>query len=118
MNKSRSPITTHILDVSLGKAAAGVAVKLELMDSSHSWREISSRSTNGDGRVEDLLPVGSQAAPGIYRISFQVETYFESQGKAGFYPVIEIQFKLNQPSEHYHVPLLLSPFGYSTYRGT
>jgi 5-hydroxyisourate hydrolase len=111
----KSPITTHILDLAKGRAAAGVPVLLEKQDGS-SWKEVSRGQTNADGRVEELLPPGSSAAAGVYRMTFDTKKYFE--GGTTFYPYVSIVFDLSAPTEHYHIPLLLSPFGYSTYRGT
>ncbi len=115
--KERSPITTHILDISRGKAAAGVAVLLERKEG-QGWKELARGATNADGRVEGLLPAGSRAEAGVYRLTFESEAYFKAQNTASFYPSISVTFNLTQPSEHHHVPLLLSPFGFSTYRGT
>jgi 5-hydroxyisourate hydrolase len=116
--KERSPITTHVLDVSRGKAAAGVAVVLEQREASGSWKQLSRGATNADGRMEDLLKPGSRAEAGAYRLTFESDAYFRSSGTASFYPQIQIIFQVTNPAEHHHVPLLLSPFGYSTYRGT
>ncbi len=110
---ARSPITTHILDTSVGRPAAGVEVRL----CDASGGEIGRGVTNEDGRVTDLLAPGTLAA-GTYRITFETGAYFASQGKRGFYPRVEITFEVSAPSEHYHVPLLLNPYGYSTYRGS
>ncbi|MGZ3688048.1 MAG: hydroxyisourate hydrolase [Bdellovibrionota bacterium] len=112
---NRSPITTHVLDTSRGKAAAGVPVLLEKQEGS-TWRTIRSAATNADGRVEDLLPAGSRVDAGTYRLSFDTKSYFAAV--KSFYPSVTVIFEINQPLEHYHVPLLLSPFGFSTYRGT
>jgi 5-hydroxyisourate hydrolase len=112
----RSPITTHVLDTSIGKPAAGVEVKLYALDREGSV-EVGRGTTNDDGRVTDLLAPGSLQA-GNYRISFDTGAYFAKTGRAGFYPRVDIQFTVAEPSEHFHVPLLLNPFGYSTYRGS
>lgn len=115
---ARSPITTHILDVSLGKAAANVTVVLEAQDSVGGWRLIRKGATNSDGRIEDLMEQGSRAAAGTYRLTFDLKSYFDARGSRTFYPSATVVFEITEPSEHHHVPLLLSPFGYSTYRGT
>jgi 5-hydroxyisourate hydrolase len=115
--KDRSPITTHVLDVSRGKAASGVGVLLERQISGQ-WKELARGTTNGDGRVENLLKLGTQAESGVYRLTFDSSAYFKASGTASFYPEISIVFNLSNPAEHHHVPLLLSPFGFSTYRGT
>lgn len=111
-----SQITTHILDTSLGKPAQGIGVSLERSTDS-GWESIGSGQTNADGRVADLLKPDETLSPGIYRINFDTGTYFASQGFKGFYPSVNIVFETVDDS-HYHVPLLLSPFGYSTYRGS
>ncbi len=112
-----SPITTHVLDVSVGRPAEGVRATLERQEGS-GWQAIGSGVTNADGRIRDLLPAGSPLGAGTYRLSFDTRAYFEKQKVAGFYPSVPIIFEVRQPQEHYHVPLLLSPFGYSTYRGS
>ena len=110
-----SPITTHVLDVSIGKPAAGVAAQLELFDAG-SWKVLGRGATNVDGRIGDLLPDGHGLKAGMYRLTFQTSAYFKST--PAFYPEVAIVFEVRAVGEHYHVPLLLSPFGYSTYRGS
>lgn len=117
MNPNRSPITTHVLDQGQGKPATGLALVLEKQEGT-SWKTLAQAQTDQDGRVEDLLPKGSQAAAGRYRLTFQTGAYFQQQGKTTFYPEIAILFSLENPAQHHHVPLLLNAFGYSTYRGT
>ena len=114
---SKSPITTHILDVARGQPAAGVAVRLEQLESAGTWQLIGQGTTNADGRVTDLLLPGSLLA-GQYRLIFATADYFAAQQISAFYPLVTIEFSVKSPAEHYHVPLLLSPFGYSTYRGS
>jgi 5-hydroxyisourate hydrolase len=116
--KTRSPITTHVLDLSKGKPAAGLAVRLDVRDKLGDWTELARAVTNPDGRIEGLLDAGAVAAAGVYRLSFETEAYFKASGGSGFYPAVSIEFHLADPSQHYHVPLLLSPYGYSTYRGS
>lgn len=111
-----SPITTHILDTAAGCPADGVAVVLEQQTES-GWSTRAQGTTDDDGRVKDLLTEGSLEA-GIYRITFDIEGYYERQSIRGFYPHATIVFRVDDPEQHYHVPLLLSPFGYSTYRGS
>jgi 5-hydroxyisourate hydrolase len=112
-----STLTAHVLDLRLGKPAAGVAVRLERMDASGAWREIARGVTNDDGRVSDLLGEG-QLALGVYRLSFDTGAYFDAQRVDHFYPQVAVEFKATDLARHHHVPLLLSPFGYSTYRGS
>jgi 5-hydroxyisourate hydrolase len=111
-----SPITTHVLDTSLGKPATGVACVLERF-AADNWQSIGNGTTNSDGRITNLIPAGSLTA-GRYRLTFAVEEYFEQRKVATFYPSVVIEFMIVEPQQHYHVPLLISPFGYSTYRGS
>jgi len=111
-----SPITTHILDTQSGRPAAGVSVLLELNEIGE-WRQIGQGVTNDDGRITNLLHSGSLNS-GNYRICFDTGSYFESIGVESFYPHVTVEFEIKDDSQHYHVPLLLSPFGYSTYRGS
>ena len=114
---SKSPLTTHALDTATGKAAAGLALALSQAQADGSWRELASGVTNSDGRVAQLLEPG-QLTPGVYEMRFETGAYHAAQGVEGFYPVAVIQFVIKNSDEHYHIPLLLSPFGYSTYRGS
>lgn len=113
-----SPITTHILDTSRGKPAQGVQVTLSLRDTDGGYRELARGKTDDDGRVRDLLPKDFMTVKGVYRLHFATGEYFLGYGAMGFYPEVVITFELASPGEHYHVPLLLNPFGYSTYRGS
>ena len=113
----RSPITTHVLDTALGRPAEGIDVRLERAEGASSFGEIARGRTNADGRIGDLLPAGSLAA-GTYRLTFDVAGYFERTSRPSFYPEVAVAFTIEGPDEHYHVPLLLSPYGYSTYRGS
>lgn len=116
MTTERSPITTHVLDVSLGKPATAIAVRISRSESG-AWKKLGEGKTDADGRVSDLLKPGTLAA-GVYQISFEVGPYFALSQRASFYPHVDIVFEIKKTDEHYHVPLLLSPFGYSTYRGS
>lgn len=113
---AKSPITTHVLDVAIGKPAKGVPISLARL-TGRELEEIASGETDADGRHMHLLAPGS-LLPGVYRIRFDVATYFEESQRASFYPYVEIVFTITQTDEHYHVPLLVSPYGYSTYRGS
>lgn len=112
-----STISTHILDTSRGRPAQGVPLILEAQ-TDQGWRRIGGGTTNADGRVVDLLEDGESLAVGIYRMSFETAVYFEAQAVQSFYPVVRVVFEVADPDSHYHVPLLLSPYGYSTYRGS
>ncbi|SMB88250.1 hydroxyisourate hydrolase [Hymenobacter roseosalivarius DSM 11622] len=111
-----SQITTHILDTTRGKPAQGVTIVL-YGQRADAWQELARGTTNPDGRVADLLPMGEVLARGIYKLKFFTQEYFDQQTIATFYPFVEIVFAVTAP-EHYHIPLLLNPFGYSTYRGS
>jgi 5-hydroxyisourate hydrolase len=110
-----SGISTHVLDTARGKPAAGVAVTLEVA-ADGGWRELARGTTDVDGRVATLLPGGAPAA-GEYRLRFATGDYFRGQGGAAFYPEVVVHVRL-EPGAKYHLPLLLSPFGFSTYRGS
>jgi len=111
-----STVSTHILDTTVGAPAVGIAVRLEGMADGH-WNEVAQGVTNQDGRIADWME-GESLAAGTYRISFDTGSYFKAVGLRAFYPVVEIVFSIHAAGEHYHVPLLLNPFGYSTYRGS
>jgi 5-hydroxyisourate hydrolase len=116
-----SAITTHVLDTARGRPAAGVPVRLELLlkqyaGGSEEWVERGRGTTDADGRIKDL--VAGPVVAGVYRLTFDTAAYFRSQKVEAFYPYVEIVFEVRDPSQHHHVPLLLSPFGYSTYRGS
>ncbi|MGA2600911.1 MAG: hydroxyisourate hydrolase [Bryobacteraceae bacterium] len=106
-----SSITTHVLDTAHGKPASGIGVALEF-ESGVEWIPIGRGITGEDGRCRDLVPAGVTLKTGIYRLRFDTLRH------APFYPRIEIMFRVENASEHFHIPLLLSPFGYSTYRGS
>jgi len=115
-----SSITTHVLDTARGGPAAGVPVLLELLleqrARSEEWVERGRGTTDADGRIKDL--VTGPLVPGVYRLTFDTAVYFRSLKLEGFYPYVAIVFEVRDPAQHHHVPLLLSPFGYSTYRGS
>jgi len=109
-------VSTHVLDISRGRPAQGVPVTLDRKDGS-TFTRLKDGKTDADGRVKELVPEG-QLTNGTYRITFDTETYFTAQGVEGFYPEASILFVIRDAEAHYHVPLLLSAFGYSTYRGS
>lgn len=106
-------LSTHVLDAGSGSPAEGVAVALEERDG-ESWRAVAQQRTDADGRVRDLGAPGI----GVHRISFDTGGYFSERGVLTFYPQVTVTFEVTDPQAHYHVPLLLSPFAYSTYRGS
>jgi len=109
-------ITTHVLDTSAGKPAAAMAVYLYFLEEGD-WIEIARALTNKDGRIGSFELNDDELVPGIYKLRFETKAYFNNYSVASFYPMVEIVFDA-PASEHYHVPLLLNPFGYSTYRGS
>ncbi len=112
-----SQLTTHILDTTAGKPASGVRIYLELELADKSWSRIAEGTTDSDGRVRDLIKDGILLKPGNYKLHFETGEYFSKNKIRCFYPFVEIVFEIMDAS-HYHVPLLLNPYGYSTYRGS
>ena len=111
-----SAITTHVLDLASGRPAADVPVLLE-REIDGGWELIGAGRTNADGRIADLLAAESVEA-GVYRLLFNTGKYFAAQNTPSFYPEVIVTFRIEKSDQHYHVPLLVSPFGYSTYRGS
>lgn len=111
-------ITTHVLDTSRGRPAADLGVTLERIEREGVSTELGRGRTGSDGRARSLLPDGAEAAPGHYRLRFDTAAWFAEQGIEGFFPQVTVEFELRGARGHCHVPLLLSPYGYSTYRGT
>jgi 5-hydroxyisourate hydrolase len=103
-------ITTHVLDTARGRPAVGVGIVLETADG----ERVGAGSTDADGRLRDLGSV----EPGHYRLTFDTGGYFAADGQDGFYPEVVVNFRVEEGEDHYHVPLLLNPYGYSTYRGS
>ncbi len=112
-----SAITTHVLDTSRGAPAVGISVVLSVSEGDR-WSEVARGKTDSEGRVGDLLPFGQGIVTGTYRLYFETGPYFESAGIETFYPFVAVVFLAKSGWGHLHVPLLLSPFGYSTYRGS
>jgi 5-hydroxyisourate hydrolase / 2-oxo-4-hydroxy-4-carboxy-5-ureidoimidazoline decarboxylase len=112
----RSHITTHVLDTSTGIPAKGMPIKLEGFTDG-SWKPIAIGITNNDGRIADLLAPGKLLTSGNYQMTFSTEPYYKSKDQNGFYPQVNIQFKVSD-HDHYHVPLLINPYGYTTYKGS
>jgi 5-hydroxyisourate hydrolase len=108
-------ISTHVLDTARGHPAAGVAVTLSRRDATGTWSAVGDGITDADGRVRELSAEPLEA--GDYRLEYDTASYFKVAGIAAFYPEVLVVFRVIDPGAHHHVPLLLSPFGYSTYRG-
>jgi 5-hydroxyisourate hydrolase len=111
-------LSTHILDLVQGKPAANVPVRLEEQQTSGDWRLLTSAHTDQDGRCSQLLPERDDLSAGVYRLIFDTGSYFELQKIGALYPVVEVTFRVREGESHFHIPLLLSPNGYTTYRGT
>jgi 5-hydroxyisourate hydrolase len=114
-------LSTHVLDATAGRPAAGVPVRLERRDPD-GWAPAGGGQTDADGRLRLAAGSGSAGGPGfeggVYRITFDSGAYFAAQGTPSFYPEVSVTFEMSADGGHYHVPLLLSPFAYSTYRGS
>ncbi len=111
-------LSTHVLDATTGRPAAGVQVRLE-HGGDGGWGPAADGQTDADGRLRLAGDGGgAEFEPGVYRITFATGPYFRARGTASFYPEVTITFEMTGRDEHYHVPLLLSPFAYSTYRGS
>jgi hydroxyisourate hydrolase len=113
---SKSPITTHILDTSTGKPAVNVTVSL-YKHVNEQWTLLTQGKTNSDGRITDWLSAQSNIDFATYKLIFDLDSYYQDQSTPAFYPEASIVFRL-QDTKHHHIPLLLSPFGFSTYRGS
>ena len=109
-------ISTHVLDTMRGTPAAGLDVALSRREPNGGWKEIGRSATDSDGRVRELTE--DELEPGEYRLEFATQPYFERSGLSAFYPQVIVVFNLEDAGGHLHVPVLLSPFGYTTYRGT
>ena len=115
MSEPRSRVTTHVLDATAGRPAVGVMVSLA-RQVEDGWLEVANGRTDPDGRISVFGP--EDLEPGRYRITFATGAYFDDRDQPTFYPEVVIPFTLDDPDAHYHVPLLLSPYAYSTYRGS
>jgi 5-hydroxyisourate hydrolase len=110
-------ISTHILDMAIGKPAAGIAVELD-RNTEGEWQTLNAAETDADGRVKFLLPEDQPMLPGLYCARFATGVYYGREGLDGLYPFVEITFVVKPDERHYHIPLLLTANGYTTYRGS
>lgn len=115
--ETKFQLSSHILDITTGKPAANVQITLSKKDRNDNWQIVEEKKTNSNGRIKDFLKQDGRNNKGIYKLIFHTSPYFTSLGHKSFYPYIEVVFELVD-DEHYHVPITLSPFGYSTYRGS
>jgi 5-hydroxyisourate hydrolase len=111
-------VSTHILDLARGKPAPDVPVRLERQEASGHWHLLASSRTDGDGRCRQLLPETEDLSEGLYRLAFDTASHFASQKTESLYPVVEITFRVRRGESQFHIPLLLSANGYTTYRGS
>ncbi|MGD0957974.1 MAG: hydroxyisourate hydrolase [Candidatus Acidiferrales bacterium] len=111
-------ISTHVLDTARGVPARGVVVHLERQDAPGNWRLLASGRTDDDGRCSQLLPENAALTAGLYRLGFDTAGYYAAQGVEGLYPIVQITFAVRDGETRFHIPLLLSPHGYTTYRGS
>jgi 5-hydroxyisourate hydrolase len=113
---AQNPLSVHVLDLQSGQPTAGIEVTLEQRAGS-GWRELARGVTNEQGRIPALYPENKPMTAADYRIVFKTGEHYKRKGQSSFFPQIPVEFTVNAPTQHYHIPLLLSPFGYSTYRG-
>jgi 5-hydroxyisourate hydrolase len=127
MKISKSSVTTHVLDTSRGKPAAGITVIIETCETCETcdtcirdttWKVLATEKTDLDGRVQNFSGFTAAFPAGLYRLTFEIEPYFKAFHLETFYPNITVAFRIKNVDEHHHVPLLVNPFGYSTYRGS
>ena len=111
-------ISTHVLDTSLGAPASGVGVVLERIDDDGTASTIAAGETDSDGRLRDLFEAGGSLGEGRYRLTFDTGRYFAGSQRETFFPAVSVDFRIGSGEQHYHIPLLISPFGYTTYRGS
>jgi 5-hydroxyisourate hydrolase len=111
-------ISTHVLDTTLGKPAKDVSVRLERREAEGEWVQLKSSRTDANGRCDQLLPENESLCAGLYRLWFDTGSYHAVQNVEGLYPEVEIIFHVRTDETHFHIPLLLSPNGYATYRGS
>lgn len=112
-----TPITCHVLDTALGRPAVGLRVVLARLQSNGDWRTLADALTDADGRVKGLV-LSEPFVAGTFRVTFETSAYHQAVQNPVFYPHVDVVFVVEHPDEHFHIPLLLSPFGYSTYRGS
>jgi 5-hydroxyisourate hydrolase len=112
-----STLSTHVLDTSRGKPAGDMPVRLEREEAPEKWKLVGSGRTDQNGRCGQLLREGEKLAAGTYRLSFDTKSYFTAQKIEGLYPLVQVLFAVRDGDAHFHIPLLLSPNGYTTYRG-
>ncbi|MCE7125989.1 hydroxyisourate hydrolase [Campylobacter coli] len=120
LNATEYQLSTHILDINSGQPASNVKVELYNLDQNREWVKISEKFTKKNGRIADFLPYEKteNRSFGVYKLKFYTKDYYISHKVDSFYPFVEVSFELLKDQKHYHIPITLSPFGYSTYRGS
>jgi 5-hydroxyisourate hydrolase len=111
-------VSTHVLDTARGLPAAGVRLSLERQEGSGEWRALAASRTDSDGRCRQLLPEGEMLSPGTYRLAVDTGSYYRAQGIKSLYPSVQIIFSVREGETAFHLPLLLNPYGYTTYQGS
>lgn len=115
--ETKYQLSSHILDITLGKPATGVKITLSKQNNKGLWNKVDEKYTDNNGRITDFIKQDGKDNTGIYKLTYHTKPYFEKLKQGSFYPFIEVVFELKD-NEHYHVPITLSAFGYSTYRGS
>ncbi|EPW9666384.1 hydroxyisourate hydrolase [Campylobacter coli] len=120
LNATEYQLSTHILDINSGQPASNVKVELYNLDQNRQWVKISEKFTKKNGRIADFPPYEKteNRSFGVYKLKFYTKDYYISHKVDSFYPFVEVSFELLKDQKHYHIPITLSPFGYSTYRGS
>ncbi|ECQ7656644.1 hydroxyisourate hydrolase [Campylobacter coli] len=120
LNATEYQLSTHILDINSGQPASNVKIELYNLDQNRQWVKISEKFTKKNGRIADFLPYEKteNRSFGVYKLKFYTKDYYISHKVDSFYPFVEVSFELLKDQKHYHIPITLSPFGYSTYRGS
>lgn len=116
-NAAEGQLSVHVLDQQTGIPAAAVRVTLDVREQD-AWHTVAHGTTDADGRIKELLPAGQLLAAGDYRVTFHTADYFSAHRTPTFFPEVPVVFQVKDATQHYHIPLLLSPFGFSTYRGS
>jgi 5-hydroxyisourate hydrolase len=111
-------VSTHVLDTARGRPAAGLRILFETATAEGGWDRVGAATTDDDGRAPDLIPEDTFVDTGVHRMTFETGDWFAQRGVPAFYPRVRVEFEVTDANQHHHVPLLLSPFGYSTYRGS
>nr|WP_291371233.1 MULTISPECIES: hydroxyisourate hydrolase [unclassified Acinetobacter] len=113
---AQNPLSVHVLNLDTGLPASNVAVVLEAQQGDK-WTKLNEAKTNSEGRITDLYPKDTNLQKGIYKVTFKTGDWFKAKNQRSFFPEVPVVFVIDGSLEHYHIPLLLSPYGYSTYRG-